>query len=131
VSATNTVHTISSSYSLASGDFVILNYYTQVPIPAVCSITSGNGVCYSYPTTNTIIIKATTAIPSPFTFTLAGMTNPYQNYYGANTFGIYIWHTGYISNFYYSTYSATTITTDPVSNTALAITFTPTLTPNY
>lgn len=59
------------------------------------------------------------------------MTNPYQNYYGDYTFGIYIWHAGYISNYYYSTYSATTITTDPVTNTALGITFTPTLTPNY
>jgi len=131
VSATNTVHTISSPYSLSVGDFVTLTYYLQVSIPTVCTITSGNGYCYSYPTTNTIIIKTNTTISSPFVFTLSGMTNPYQNYYGDYTFTMYIWHGGVISAYYYSTYSATTITTDPVLSTSLGITFTPTLTPNY
>jgi hypothetical protein len=131
VSATNTVHTITAPYSLANGDFLTLTYYTQVPIPTVCTITSGNGYCYSYPSTNTIIIKAKQAISSPFTFTLSGMTNPYQNYYGDYTFKMYLWKSGSITNYWFSSYSATTITTDPVSSTALGITFAPTLTPNY
>lgn len=86
VSAPNTVHTISAGYGLSSGDWLKIIYYSQIPIPAVCSLTSINGECYSYPTTNTIMIKATSSQVSPYSFSLGGMTNPYQNYYGPNTF---------------------------------------------
>lgn len=84
ISAKNTVHTISASYSLAVGDFIKVKYYPQVPIPATCQISSGNGYCYSYPSINTIVIKATVAINSPYIFTLTGMTNPHQYYYPSN-----------------------------------------------
>jgi len=88
VSANNTVHTVSAGYSLVSGDFVKLTYYTQIAIPTVCAISSNNGYCYSYPMTNSIIIKVNVSISSPYTFTLTGMNNPYQNYYGPNTFAV-------------------------------------------
>lgn len=88
VSATNTLHTISASYSLAIGDFIKLIYYTQIAIPTECVMSSSNGQCYSYPMTNTIIVKITTASSSPFSIVLANMNNPYQNYYGTATFNV-------------------------------------------
>ncbi len=57
VSATNTQHTISAGYALQSGDFLKLSYYSQVPIPTTCNFITNKGQCYSYSTTNTIIIK--------------------------------------------------------------------------
>jgi hypothetical protein len=131
VSATNTLHTVSASFSLAVGDFVKLIYYSQIPIPAVCTMSSSNGQCYSYPSTNTIIVKITTASLSPYSIVLANMNNPYQNHYGIGTFNVEIWKSGIITNRFYSSYSATTISTDPTTSTPLSITFTPTLTPNY
>lgn len=86
VSASNTVHTVSAGYDLSVGDWVKIIYYSQIPIPTVCSLTSNNGECYSYPSTNTIMIKATSAQSNPYSFSLGGMTNPYQNFYGTNTF---------------------------------------------
>jgi hypothetical protein len=85
VSATNTEHTLSASYSVAAGDWLKVSYYSQIPIPSVCSLTSLNGECYSYPSTNTIMIKVGSAQAS-YTFKLGGMTNPYQQFYGSNTF---------------------------------------------
>lgn len=131
VSATNTVHTVSAGYTLAAGAWLKLIYYSQVPIPTVCSLTSSNGECYSYPATNTIMIKATSAQTNPYSFSLGGMTNPYQYYYGTNTFYTEIWQSGTIAARFYTAYSASTITTDPTSGNELLITFTPTLTPNY
>ena len=131
VSATNAEHTVSASYSLLSGDWLKISYYTQVPIPTVCSITSSNGECYSYPSTNTIMIKATSAQSGTYTFRLGGMTNPYQRYYGANTFYTQVWSGGSITRSFYSNYAASTITTDPTTSAPLSISFTPTLTPNY
>lgn len=49
VSATNTQHTFTGSYTVSSGDYLRIVYYPQVAIPAVCSLSSSNGVCYSYP----------------------------------------------------------------------------------
>jgi hypothetical protein len=86
VSASNTVHTVTASYGIIIGDWLRLQYYTQIAIPTVCTITSGNGECYSYPTLNIIMIKATTNQSSSYTFSLGGMTNPYQYYYGNYTF---------------------------------------------
>lgn len=131
VSATNTLHTVTAGYSLAIGDFVKLIYYSQIPIPTVCTMSSSNGQCYSYPTTNTIIVKITTASSSPYSIALANMNNPNQNHYGTGTFNVELWKGGIVTNRFYSSYSAATITTDPTSATALSITFTPTLTPNY
>ena len=131
VSAVNTEHTISAGYSLLSGDWVQLNYYSQVPIPTVCAITSSNGECYSYPTNNIIMIKATSAQSGSYTFKLGGMTNPYQQFYGSWTFYTQIWSGGIITSALYTDYAASTITTDPTTSTPLTITFTPTLTPNY
>jgi hypothetical protein len=131
VSATNTQHTVSGPYTLLSGDYVKLLYYTQVPIPTVCSLASNNGACYSYPTTNTIVVKVNTTVSSSYNLILAGMTNPYQNFYGSYTFYTEIWRSGSISWRFYTDYPATTITTDPSSGSALTISFLPTLTPNY
>lgn len=131
VSATNTLHTVSAGYSLAIGDFVKLIYYSQIPIPAVCTMSSSNGQCYSYPSTNSIIVKITTASTSPYSIVLANMNNPYQNHYGTTTFNVEIWSSGVVSRRFYSSYSATTISTDPTTSTALSIAFTPTLTPTY
>lgn len=86
VSATNAIHTVSAGYSLNAGSFVKLRYYTQIAIPTVCALSSNNGECYSYPASNTIIIKSNTTYASTYTFSLSGMTNPYQNTYGTNTF---------------------------------------------
>ena len=131
VSATNTVHTVTAGYSISVGDFIRLNYYTQVPIPTTCTITSSNAECYSYPTSNTIMIKATSAQSGSYTFRLGGMTNPYQNFYGSYTFYTEIWRNGYSIQRFYTDYTASTITVDPSSGSALTMTFTPTLTPNY
>lgn len=131
VSATNTEHTLSAGYALSSGDWLKVNYYSEIPIPEVCSITSSNGECYSYPTTNTIMIKATSAQSSSYTFKLGGMTNPYQRYYGTNTFYTEIWSSGSIYRKFYTSYTASTITTDPLTSNPLSISFTPTLTPDY
>lgn len=131
VSANNTAHTVSAGYALVSGDFIRLYYYSQIPIPSVCTLSSNNGYCYSYPTTNSIIIKANVTISSPYSFTLTGMNNPYQITYGTYTFLTYIWKSGSITNVFYTNYAATLITTDPTSSTALSISFTPTLTTGY
>jgi hypothetical protein len=131
VSANNTQHTISCGYGLLSNDFVVLSYYSQIPIPSVCSLTSTTGVCYSYSTTNTIIIKVNTTISNPFSLILAGMSNPYQNFYGSYTFYTEIWRSGSVYVRYYTDYTATTITSDPTTGNPLIISFIPTLTPNY
>lgn len=94
-------------------------------------MSSTNGVCYSYPMTNSIIIKVNTTVPSSYSLVLSGMTNPYQNYYGSNTFNTEIWRSGSVYVRFYTGYSATTITTDPTSSSALTIFFVPTLTPDY
>ena len=86
VSATNTIHTVTAGYPISVGDWLKLTYYSQIPIPTVCTITSSNAECYSYPTTNVIMIKATVAQASSYTIRLGGMTNPYQNFYGYYTF---------------------------------------------
>lgn len=49
VSATNTQQTFTGSYTVNSGDYLKIVYYSEMAIPDVCSITSGNGICYSYP----------------------------------------------------------------------------------
>ncbi len=131
VSAENTVHTVSAGYSLSAGDWVKIIYYPQIPIPSVCTLTSNNGECYSYPSTNTIMIRAGSDQSGSYTFSLGGMTNPYQNYYGTNTFYCQVWKSGSIYRKFYSGYGATTITVDPTSGEDLSITFTPTLTPDY
>jgi hypothetical protein len=86
VSATNAVHTLSAGYSLNAGDWVKVIYYSQVPIPTVCNLVSANGECYSYSSTNSILIKAGSSQSGSYSFQLGGMTNPYQNTYGGNTF---------------------------------------------
>ena len=43
ISATNAQHTVSTSYSVSSGDWIKLIYYSQVPIPTVCTMVSTNG----------------------------------------------------------------------------------------
>ena len=131
VSATNTLHTISAGYALQNNDFVKVTYYTQVPIPAVCTMSSTNGVCYSYPTSNNIIIKVNTTISSSYSLILSGMTNPYQRFYGSYTFYTEIWRSGSVWVRFYSDYTASTITTDPTTSNPLTISFIPTLTPNY
>lgn len=131
VSATNTVHTVSAGYALGAGDWVRLQYYSQVPIPRVCNLVSANGVCYSYPKANIIMIKTAAAQSGSYSFQLGGMTNPYQYYYGTNTFYTELWKSGSITNKFYTGYNAATITTDPTSSQQLLITFTPTKTPNY
>lgn len=79
VSATNTQHIFTGSYTVNSGDYLRIVYYPQIPIPKVCSITSANGVCYSYPAENTIVIVASTTQSGSYTFTMSGMTNLYQS----------------------------------------------------
>jgi len=86
VSATNTVHTVTAGYAISVGDWLKLTYYSQIPIPTVCTITSSNAECYSYPTTNVFMIKATVAQSASYIFRLGNMTNPYQNFYGSYTF---------------------------------------------
>ena len=86
VSATSTEHTLYAPYGLSSGDWVRVKYYSEVPIPTVCNTTSSDAECYSYPTDNIIMIKTTSARASSYTFKLGGMTNPYQQDYGTNTF---------------------------------------------
>ena len=85
VSYTNTVHTVSAGYSVSAGDWVRVKYYPEVPIPTTCNLVSSNGECYSYPTQNIIMIRAASS-QSSYSFQLGGMTNPYQQYYGTNTF---------------------------------------------
>ena len=77
------------------------------------------------------MIKAGSAQSSPYSFSLGGMTNPYQQTYGTNTFYTQIWKSGAITNKFYTNYAAGIIYTDPTSNNALSIKFTPTLTPDY
>lgn len=79
VSATNTQHTFTGAYTVNSGDYLRIVCYPQVKIPNVCALSSGNGVCYSYPVLNTIVIQATTTQTGSYTFTLSGMTNLYQS----------------------------------------------------
>jgi hypothetical protein len=79
VSATSTQHTFSASYSIDAGDILKIIYYPEIPIPEICTITSSNGVCYSFPLDNTIIIVANTSQSSTYSFTLGGMTNLYQS----------------------------------------------------
>lgn len=131
VSATNTIHTFTGPYALSVGDYIKATYYTQVPIPSVCTMSSNTGVCYSYPMNNSIVIIMNTSVAASFSVAVAGMTNPYQNFYGSYTFNIEIWRGGAIYARYYGDYKGTTITTDPTTNSALTISFTPTLTPNY
>jgi hypothetical protein len=131
VSATNSKHTFSAAHALAIGDFVKIVYYPEVVVGETCSLQGSNGVCYSYPLENTIIIKATAAQTSPFSFTLNGMTNLYQ--FSGNSLTSEIWQasTKTITRVFTTTYTVPIITTDPVSSNPLAISFTPTLTPNY
>lgn len=131
VSANNTVHTITNTYQLLANDFVKLTYFNQVPIPKVCTMSSTNGVCYSYSTTNTIIIKVNTTINNPYSIALAGMPNPYQKFYGSYTFHTEIWRSGSVWIRFYTDYTASTITTDPTTSNPLTISFVPILTPNY
>lgn len=78
VSATPSQHTISAGVALAVGDYVKIVYYSEVTIPNSCSLSPANGICYAFPLENTILIKATVAQASSYTFTLTGMTNLYQ-----------------------------------------------------
>lgn len=131
VSATNSKHTVGAPMALAIGDFVKIVYYPEVTVKDTCSLQGSNGVCYSYPLENTIIIKATVAQTNPFSFILNGMTNLYQ--YSGNTLYTEVWQasTKTISKIFTTSYTVPIITTDPTSGNPLAITFTPTLTPNY
>lgn len=79
VSATNTLHIFTASYTINAGDYVRIIYYPQVAIPTICSMSSNNGICYSYPLENTIIIVANTTQSGSYSFTLSGMTNLYQS----------------------------------------------------
>ena len=107
-------------------------YYPEVTVPETCTITSNNGVCYSYPLENTIIIKSNTTYASSYTFTLGGMTNLYQ-YRTSNKPYTEVWNgaAGTIRSRFWTNYYVSYITTDPNSNNALSIDFTPTLTPDY
>jgi hypothetical protein len=49
VSAVNAQHTFTGSYTVNNGDYLRIVYYPQVTIPSICTLTSGNGICYSYP----------------------------------------------------------------------------------
>lgn len=79
VSAINAVHTFTGSYTVNSGDYLRIVYYPQIPIPKVCTISSNNGVCYSYPIENTIVIVANTTQTGSYSFSISGMTNLYQS----------------------------------------------------
>lgn len=132
VSATNTLHTFTGSYTVNTGDYVRIVYYPQIPIPTICTLSSNNGICYSYPLQNTIIIVATTTQTGSYSFTLSGMTNLYQSK-GSDLPSIQIWDasSGVIRGKHQPDYWVNHITTDPTSGNQLAITFTPTLTSNY
>ena len=100
-------------------------------MPETCTITSGNGVCYTYPLENTIIIKSNTTYASSYSFTLGGMTNLYQSR-TTNKPYTEIWTSaGTIRARFWTSYWVNHITSDPNSGNALSIAFTPTLTPNY
>jgi hypothetical protein len=134
VSAVNARHTISGPIALNNNDFVKIRYILAnypVPVPAVCTMFTTNGVCYSYKTTNAIIIKVNQTVSSPFSITLSGMTNPHQNFYASNGFYVEIWRSGSINRCYFSNYGVDPITVDPTTSNPLRISFTPTLTPNY
>lgn len=107
-------------------------YYPQVPIPDTCSITSGNGICYSYPEEDTILIRASTTQSGSYTFTLAGMTNLYQSQVTERPYQE-VWDAanGNIRGRFYTNYWVDHITTDPGTSDPLTITFSPTLTPDY
>mgnify|MGYP001255440435 FL=1 len=79
VSATNSQHTFSGSYTVNAGDYVRITYYPQIIVPNVCSLASSNGVCYFYPIENTVIIIANTTQTGSYSFVLSGMTNLYQS----------------------------------------------------
>ncbi len=49
VSATNVQHTFTGPYTVNTGDYVKIVYIPQTVVPNICSITSANGICYSYP----------------------------------------------------------------------------------
>ena len=106
-------------------------YYPEVTVPETCTITSGNGVCYTYPLENTIIIKSNTTYASSYSFTLGGMTNLYQSRTSNQPYTEIWTSSGTIRARFWTSYWVSHITTDPTSNNALAISFTPTLTPNY
>lgn len=131
VSAINAAHTVSASYTVNSGDYVKIVYYPEVIVPDICSITSGNGICYSYPLENTILIKATSTQTSSYSFTLGGMTNLYQKY--SSNIQTEVWDavTGIIRSRFTTSYLVNHIQTDPNSGDALEISFTTTLTPDY
>jgi hypothetical protein len=131
VSAINAAHTVSASYTVNSGDYVKIVYYPEVIVPDICSITSGNGICYSYPLENTILIKATSTQTSSYSFTLGGMTNLYQRY--SSNIQTEVWDavTGTIRSRFTTSYLVNHIQTDPNSGDALEISFTTTLTPDY
>ena len=132
VSAPNAQHTFTGSYTVNTGDYVKIIYYPQVPIPDICAITSGNGICYSYPLENTILIKATSTQTGSYSFTLGGMTNLYQSKVTEKPY-TEVWDaaTGNIRARFTTDYWVNHITSNPADSAPLSITFTPTLTPNY
>ena len=79
------------------------------------------------------MIKATSSQSSSYSFKLGGMTNPYQQDYGTNTFYTEVWRgsSGTIHTKFYTNYNVAHITVDPTSGNTLSISFTPTLTPDY
>ena len=132
VSATNAQHTFTGPYTVNNGDYVKIVYYPQVPVPDICTITSNNGICYSYPHENTILIKANTTQTNSYTFTLGGMTNLYRSQVTERPYQE-VWDVanGNIRGRFNTDYWVNHITTDPTSGEQLTMTFTPTLTPNY
>ena len=133
ISAVDADHTFTAPYLINAGDYVRIKYYREIDIPEVCEIeASDNAICYSYPIENVILIKALSGQTSPYSFTLKGMTNMYQER-GSEKPYTEIWDasTNRIRAKFNTDYSVTHITTDPVSSDPLAITFTPTLTDNY
>ena len=132
VSATNVQHTFTGPFTVNSGDYVKIVYFPQVPIPATCTITSGNGLCYSYPLEDTIIIKATSTQSGSYTFTLGGMTNLYQSRVTEQPYSE-VWDTlnGNIRGKFTTNYWVDHIRNNPADSAALEIDFNPTLTPDY
>lgn len=132
VSATNAQHTFGANYAINAGDYIKIVYYPQVEIPDICSITSGNGICYSYPLEDTILIKANTSSSSNYQFTLGGMTNLYQSKVSDLPY-TQIWDaaSGTIRARFTTYFWVNHIQTDPTTSDALSFSFTPTLTPNY
>lgn len=126
VSATPANHAFGNSYALQSGDYIKIVYYPEVTVPTSC-IVAGHS-CWTFPLENVLIIKLASAMNSPYSLVVQGMTNLYK-YYSSYVY-TEIYRGGSMLARFYTSFSLSTITTDPTTGTALSVAFTPTLTSN-